>query len=175
MVLLGLNRNYGKEVLYRVPCLSWSLNWVPPPPPPQASVDNFRDFLVSTAQPNGQSRASCWWQLHSILLKYLFLREVHLPKWVQQMQCLTSVANTWLSSQSCTKFDCCESYCPLFWLQNLKRLKLGISTDVGTFFKKLLKCKVIWTRERLEHGWWIIPKEFWRIFDSNALVDFFHL
>ncbi len=32
---------------------------------------------------------------------------------------------------------------------------------------------MIWTRERLEHDWFI-PKELWRIFDSKDLVDFFH-
>ncbi len=34
--------------------------------------------------------------------------------------------------------------------------------------------EMIWTRERLEHVWFI-PKDIWLIFDSKALVDLFHL
>ncbi len=49
-----------------------------------------------------------------------------------------------------------------------------IIVDLTTISFVLLKYEMIWTRERLEHDWFI-HKELWRIFDSNALVDFFHL
>jgi hypothetical protein len=77
------------------------------------------------------------------------------------------------------KFTCCRSdsssrFTRSLYSCNTTMSKFKINTIYFRFNIILLKDEMICTRERLQHDWFI-PKEVWRIFDSKALVDFFHI